>query len=212
MLEEGRGSPPNSAAAVELYRAAADQNFAPARNNLGILLAEGRGAAVDLSQAFAWLSVAAENGAKPTGRDIVTQQLTSAQLAEAKTALAKLRTQLNLTPPAAPPAILADLPAQPPPVAPSARVEDYAAINGRLAKLQSDLEKLRSENARLIASAEALAKEKAELEERLRKASAPAAQVPDPARENLPSRFPAWRPRLTSRAKTPRNSPRKTSG
>jgi len=36
-----------------------------------------------LPQAYAWLSIAVENGAKPTGRDIVAQQLTSAQLAEA---------------------------------------------------------------------------------------------------------------------------------
>src|SRR5207248_11558894 len=91
MLEEGRGSKPDPAAAAELYRAAARQNFAPAQNNLGILLAEGRGVPADLVEAYAWLSLAVENHAKPAGRDIVADQLTSAQRAAGDATAAKYR-------------------------------------------------------------------------------------------------------------------------
>ena len=76
MLEEGRGSTADPFAAEEFYRSAAQQNYAPAQNNLGVLLAEGRDVPADLTQAYAWLAIAAENGARSTGRDLVAQQFT----------------------------------------------------------------------------------------------------------------------------------------
>jgi len=173
MLEEGRGSSVDPAGAIELYRAAALQNYAPAQNNLGILLAEGRGAPADLSQAYAWLALAVENGAKATGRDIVAQQFTSAQLAEANVAVAKLRAQLGTrdTPASPQPAPVVAAVVQPPASTP-ARPPVAAGgvdpdLNARLATAQADLANLRSEHTRLSATAQSLSLEKAALEQRL---------------------------------------------
>jgi len=99
MLEEGRGSRPDPLAAIESYRAAAVQNFAPAQNNLGILLAEGRGAEPNPVEAYTWLALAVENGAAPVGRDLVRQQLSPGQFAEANAAIAALRPKLGLSDP-----------------------------------------------------------------------------------------------------------------
>ncbi len=99
MLEEGRGSRPDPLAAIEHYRAAAARNFAPAQNNLGILLAEGRGAGPNPVEAYTWLALAVENGASPVGRDLVRQQLSSGQFAEANAAIAALRPKLGLSDP-----------------------------------------------------------------------------------------------------------------
>ena len=164
MLEEGRGSPADPAAAAELYRAAATQNYGPAQNNLGILLAEGRGVKANLVEAYAWLALAVENGAKPIGRDIVAQQLSAAQAEEAKNVVAGLRTQIA-TATAAPTQVAAAAPTtSPAPVAPAAAAPstpaqpavDMTAVNARLAALQSDVEKLRAENARLTATSREL--------------------------------------------------------
>jgi TPR repeat protein len=165
MLEEGRGAPPDPAKALELYRAAAGQNFLPAQNNLGIILAEGGGGDAAMVEAYVWLALAVENGAKPTGRDIVAQKLTPAQLSEAQATLAKRRTQLGLADrsaiaepivaPASPPA----LPAAPAPLSP-APVDPRPADEG-------EPERLKREIARLTAAAEASAQEKKTLEEKL---------------------------------------------
>ncbi len=171
MLEEGRGSAADPAAALELYRAAALQNYAPAQNNLGILLAEGRGAPADLSQAYAWLSLAVENGAKPTGRDIVAQQFTSSQLAEANVAVAKLRAQLGAREGAgaapAGPVLAASAPATAPGRPSASAAGDAADLNARLSATASDLANLTTEHARLSAAAQALSRDKATLEQRL---------------------------------------------
>ena len=173
MLEEGRGSNADPAGAIEFYRAAALQNYAPAQNNLGILLAEGRGAPADLSQAYAWLALAVENGAKATGRDIVAQQFTSAQLAEANVAVAKLRSQLGTRDiPASPQASSVAAVVAPPPASTQARPAVPPGgvdpdLNARLATAQADLANLRSEHSRLSAAAQGLSREKAALEQRL---------------------------------------------
>jgi len=101
MLEEGRGGAPDTKAALDFYRAAALQNFAPAQNNLGILLAEGRAGPADLIEAYTWLALSVENGAKVTGRDILARQISPAQLAEAQTRMVRLRVQLGLREPGA---------------------------------------------------------------------------------------------------------------
>ena len=101
MLEEGRGGAPDTKAALDFYRAAALQNFAPAQNNLGILLAEGRAGPADLIDAYTWLALSVENGAKVTGRDILARQISPAQLAEAQSRMVRLRVQLGLREPGA---------------------------------------------------------------------------------------------------------------
>lgn len=140
MLEEGRGSSADPAAAVELYRAAALQNFAPAQNNLGILLAEGRGAPADLVEAYAWLAVAVENGTKPTGRDIVGQQLSPSQLAQANATIGRMRAQLGGRGPAASTSVAGAAPAANP-----------SASMPRVAAADREAERLRAENAPLAA-------------------------------------------------------------
>ena len=49
-------------AAVEWFRRAADQGFADAQNNLGIMYANGRGVARDRVEAARLYSLAAEQG------------------------------------------------------------------------------------------------------------------------------------------------------
>ena len=186
MLEEGRGSPSDPAAAAGFYRAAALQNFAPAQNNLGILLAEGRGMPADLSQAYAWLVLAVDNGAKPTGRDIVAQQLTSSQLADANIAVARLRAQIAASlQPAAATAVASAAPAPAttaaPAGAPGASSPDLVALTSRVVSAQADLEKLRTENSRLAAAAQSLTRDKAALEQRLAAADAAAKTAGDAA-------------------------------
>ncbi|MSU25006.1 MAG: hypothetical protein EXS32_14460 [Opitutus sp.] len=185
MLEEGRPAPADAAAAVEFYRAAAAQNYAPAQNNLGILLAEGRGVAINFPEAYAWLALAVDNGAKPTGRDIVAQQLSSAQLAEANITIAKLRAQIGV--PEAPPARAESPDRVAAAAAPSTSSADLAALNSRILDAQSELEKFRAENARLTATAQSLAREKLALEQRLSSVAAavPPTAKPDDAREKL---------------------------
>ena len=167
MLEEGRGSPPNPAQALELYRASAGQNFLPAQQNLGIILADSGGGDAALAEAYVWLALAVENGAKPTGRDIVAQKLAPAQLAEANLTLVKKKAQLGLTdrPAAAEPITAAPIPpAAPVPVVPApnpvAPVDRNPANDG-------ENDRLKREIARLAAVAEAAAQERKQLEQKL---------------------------------------------
>ncbi len=96
MLEDGRGSAPDQAAAAGLYRAAAAQNFGPAQNNYGMMLAEGRGAPkADAVEAYAWLSLAVENGSKPTAREQLGRRLAPDQLADAVSRAEVLRAQFR---------------------------------------------------------------------------------------------------------------------
>lgn len=95
LYEDGRGVAQNDSSAADLYRAAAEQGYAPAQNNLGLLYASGRGGlTADPVQAYAWLSLAVENGAAPQGRDFVTKSMTPEQLASANQRLIDLRGQL----------------------------------------------------------------------------------------------------------------------
>jgi len=47
---------------VESYRKAAEQGDAKAQNNLGVMLADGRGVVKDEAQAVVWFRKAAEQG------------------------------------------------------------------------------------------------------------------------------------------------------
>jgi TPR repeat protein len=91
MLEEGRGGDPGPEEALTLYRAAAAQGFAAAQNNLGLMLAAGRVGPPNLVEAYKWLSLAVENGMSPEARDLVAKQLSSEQLAQANSSLARAR-------------------------------------------------------------------------------------------------------------------------
>jgi len=91
MLEEGRGGDPGPEEALSLYRTAASQGFAAAQNNLGLMLAAGRVGPPNLVEAYKWLSLAVENGMSPEARDLVAKQLSSEQLAQANSSLARAR-------------------------------------------------------------------------------------------------------------------------
>lgn len=183
MLEEGRGSAVDLPAAAELYRAAGAQGFASAQNNLGILLAEGRGVPQNMVEAHAWFSLAVENGAKPTGRDIVAQRLSPAQVEESKTVLATLRNQLasgTVPPPvASSPAATPTTAVQP--------VAETGALDAKLSALQTELSAARHENTQLTEQVVELGKQRSAMEERLAvvTSAADAAKADIAAREKL---------------------------
>lgn len=62
LLESGRGTKLDLAAARQWYEASAEQGFAPAMNNLAMLYAEGRGVDKDQGKAIAYWRQAAEAG------------------------------------------------------------------------------------------------------------------------------------------------------
>ena len=174
MLEDGRGSRADEATAAALYQAAAAQNFAPAQNNFGIMLAEGRGGLkADPVEAYAWIVLAVENGAKPAARDLLVRQLGPEQLASANARVAVLRSQVdpNAVPPpaAAAPVVVAAAPTKPDPqlAASLAALENARTENARLA----------GENARLAAATEAAQSARAALDKRLADATARADQT-----------------------------------
>lgn len=170
MLEEGRGGEVDLAAAHEFYGRAAAQNYAPAQNNLGILLAEGRGVPADLTQAYAWLALAAENGAKPTGRDMIAQHFSSAQLAEANAAVGKLRAQVQRGAVPAGETATGE--------APVAVAVGEAELKARLAAAQTELAELLVEYGRVTSVAQSLGREKSALEKQLEAIAGRPADLP----------------------------------
>lgn len=168
MLEEGRGSPPDQKKAAELYRAAAQQGFAPAQNNYGLMLAKGRGGLkADVAEAFAWLTLAAENGVKSAGRDLLAPKLTAEQLAEAKEKLSALRVEFAGKPTQA--GVAARLAGSATPASPAspAPADLSADLSERLKAAATDLERLRTENGQLAESLRKLTGEKTALEQRV---------------------------------------------
>ncbi len=80
LLEDGRGAEKNLNAAAALYQQAALAGHAPAMNNLGLMYSQGRGGLpTDPVLAYAWLSLAVENGIAPAARDFVGEDLTPEQ-------------------------------------------------------------------------------------------------------------------------------------
>lgn len=147
--------------------AKAEKGNAIAQYNLGLAYAEGRGVPVDNLEAYVWLSLAIENGARGRALDTVVSRLSSADLDEAKSRLAQHRLALGMRP--APTAAPAETPAAP---AETPAVDD-AAANQELAQARADKQQLSSELAAAWKEADQL---KAEVE-RLRTAAA--APAPD---------------------------------
>jgi hypothetical protein len=88
--DTGTGVDPDPAEAARWFRRAAEQGEAAAQQNLGVMYANGDGVPRDFVTAHQWLSLATvslegTSQATATGyRDIVAQQLSPAQLAEAE--------------------------------------------------------------------------------------------------------------------------------
>ena len=167
IYEEGNGVPRDDAEAARLYLFAAEKNHGPAQNNLGVMYAEGRGGLrQSLADAYGWFVLAAENGSSPRGRDMISQRLDRIQQADADVKLAALRNRLGLSSPATQPtgptAPRVGVPSGAQPVSDSANEQ----LSSRLAELEAALNRLRRENTGLISSNQALARQKAELEQR----------------------------------------------
>lgn len=72
-------------------RAKAEKGNAIAQYNLGLAYAEGRDTTVDRAEAYVWLSLALENGARGRALDALTAQLSPAELTDAQSRLAARR-------------------------------------------------------------------------------------------------------------------------
>lgn len=86
MYKQGLGVPQDYANALKWYRLAADQDDADAQSNLGLMYYEGLGVPQDYVQAHMWFNLSAARGSDfaKKNRDIITRQMTSAQIAEAQ--------------------------------------------------------------------------------------------------------------------------------
>ncbi|HEY1111068.1 MAG TPA: SEL1-like repeat protein, partial [Opitutaceae bacterium] len=78
---------------TEPLRAKAERGNAIAQYNLGLAYAEGRGAAVDPVEAFAWLSLAADAGGNAKALAQLQDKLTLEQIAAGRQRIAALRTE-----------------------------------------------------------------------------------------------------------------------
>ncbi len=62
MDASGQGGPQDYGQAIGWYRKAADQGYAPAQFNLGVMFATGQGVPQDYGQAIGWYRKAADQG------------------------------------------------------------------------------------------------------------------------------------------------------
>ncbi|HSL06224.1 MAG TPA: tetratricopeptide repeat protein [Nitrospiraceae bacterium] len=82
----GEGVPKNYQQALRWFRLAADQGEALAQTKIAIMYDEGQGVPKNIVQAYKWYSLAGTNGDKPAPqlRDLLANQMTPAQIAEAQ--------------------------------------------------------------------------------------------------------------------------------
>ncbi len=91
-------------AEVASLRTKAQRGNAIAQYNLGLAYAKGRGIAQDNIEAFVWLSLAIENGARGKDLEVLVGSLDPASLERARVALADRRAALGFTTPVVTPA------------------------------------------------------------------------------------------------------------
>ena len=86
MYAEGNGVAEDDAESVRWYRLAAEQEHASAQYNLGFMYANGDGVPKDLLFAYMWfnLSAAQGNETAQSNNEIIEQQMTREQIAEAQ--------------------------------------------------------------------------------------------------------------------------------
>ena len=86
MYRKGDGVPEDDKEAVKWYRLAAEQGYADAQTNLGVMYGTGQGVIKDNVYAHMWGNLAASNGDKNGGklRDIVAKQMTPSQIETAR--------------------------------------------------------------------------------------------------------------------------------
>jgi uncharacterized protein len=86
MFDTGEGVPQDYGQAIKWYRKAAEHGLAVAQSNLGAMYGLGLGVPQDYVQALMWFDLAAAQGYSEgqKGMDLVTNEMTPAQIAEAK--------------------------------------------------------------------------------------------------------------------------------
>ena len=86
MYGKGEDVPQDYAEAVKWFRKAAEQSFADAQYNLGIMYKNGYGVPQNYVQAHMWFNLAGAQGEQQAAenRDIVAKRMNQAQIAEAQ--------------------------------------------------------------------------------------------------------------------------------
>ncbi len=86
MYKRGEGVRQDNGEAAKWYLRAAEQGFADAQNNLGIITAKGQGVPQDTVIAYMWfkLAAAANNETARKNRDILAKRMTADQIVEAQ--------------------------------------------------------------------------------------------------------------------------------
>ena len=86
MYDIGQGVPRDYKAAVKWYELAANQGYAKAQYNLGVMYVIGEGVPKDNATTYMWWNIAASKG-YPAARkklDILEKKMSPAQIAEAQ--------------------------------------------------------------------------------------------------------------------------------
>jgi hypothetical protein len=91
MYNDGEGVPENDAEAVKWYRKAADQGYADAQSNLGVMYYGGDGVPENNIRAYVWWSMAKTQGHTfaTENLEILKPQMTKQQIADAQALAAK---------------------------------------------------------------------------------------------------------------------------
>jgi uncharacterized protein len=86
MYVNGDGVPQDYAVAMKWFRMAADQGFAQAQLNVGLMYAKGHSVPQDYVSAHMWFNLSAAQGEQDAAksRDAVELRMTPAQIAEAQ--------------------------------------------------------------------------------------------------------------------------------
>jgi hypothetical protein len=86
MYQNGQGVTQDDKTAVKWYTLAAEQGFADAQFNLGVMYVQGTGVPQDNVYAYMWGSIADSNGDENGGklRDGVAKEMTASQIEKAQ--------------------------------------------------------------------------------------------------------------------------------
>jgi chromosome segregation ATPase len=136
-------------------RAKAEKGNAIAQYNLGLAYAEGRGITADPIEAYVWLSLAMENGARGNALNTLVTTLDAATIAAAKQKLADRHTASGATP-APTPAIEAPTPTAAAPVADAPVSADAKKLSTELAQAWKEVESLKTELSKANETAPAI--------------------------------------------------------
>ena len=86
MYDDGRGVPENDKTAVKWYTKAAEQGYADAQSNLGLMYEYGSGVLTDTKRAYMWYNLGSYNGTEKAGenKDKIAMNMTPADISKAQ--------------------------------------------------------------------------------------------------------------------------------